>query len=57
MLDDELDVATKVEKEQYKDDQTDQHFAFGEKQIFEQMMLKMESLVRVVVHDNINLRA
>ena len=52
---DEVDTAAIVEEEQFENDHTD-HFDLTEKQVFDQRLPKMESLVRVTVHDNTNLR-
>mgnify|MGYP004636422153 CR=1 FL=1 len=45
-----------LENQQVEHDQIDQ-FDSVEKQVFEQRMLEMESLLRAVVHENTNLRA
>ena len=45
-----------LENQQVEHDQINQ-FDSVEKQVFEQKMLEMESLLRAVVHENTNLRA
>ena len=52
----EVDTAAIIEDQQFKNDHIDQ-FEANEKQLFEQRLLEMESLLCVVVHDNTNLRA
>ena len=52
----EHDVNVVLENQQIKHKQIDQ-FDPMEKQVFEQRMLEMESLLRAVVHENTNLRA
>ena len=51
---DEINTATIIEDEQFENDLTD-HLDLTKKKIFEQRLLKMESLVRAVMHDNTNL--
>ena len=50
----EFDVAAVIESQQFEHDHTDQ-FEPTEKQLIEQKMLEIESLLRAVVHDNTNL--
>ena len=50
----EFDAAAMLKNQQFEHDHTDQ-FEPIEKQLLEQRILEMESLLRAVVHENTNL--